>query len=80
MIFSQFNSFPPNVPIAYYLLVMTINYTMASMSEVKTIGKKQAKEDGIKPMLDILGVVFAFHRLLTILRLLLTSLIAHWCR
>ncbi|RAL02989.1 glycoside hydrolase family 55 protein [Aspergillus ibericus CBS 121593] len=40
--------------------VFMIQQAIASMAQVKAIGEKQAKEDKIKLILEILGIVFAF--------------------
>ncbi|PYI01146.1 exo-1,3-beta-D-glucanase [Aspergillus sclerotiicarbonarius CBS 121057] len=40
--------------------VFMIQQSIASMAEVKKIGQKQAKEDKIKLVLEILGIAFAF--------------------
>ncbi|PWY88961.1 exo-1,3-beta-D-glucanase [Aspergillus heteromorphus CBS 117.55] len=44
----------------FSLPVFMLNQAVASMASVKAIGEKQAKEDKIKLILEILGIVFAF--------------------
>lgn len=45
---------------AFSLPVFMIQQSIASMADVKAIGEKQAKEDKIKLVLEILGIAFAF--------------------